>query len=349
MSRSSRPQGFTLVELLVVIAIIGILAALLLPAVQAARESARRAQCVNNLKQIGIGLQNYHDVHKVLPFGKGPSYPGAPVYARWSQHALLLPMIEQANLYNSISFSFPPETPGMGGGTPFMPPWSNPGGINSVASRMLVPVYLCPSDGNGGVAPGWPGANNYAANQGSWLCDRGDTPPPAGSVAPTETQPGIMYFLSHVRFADVLDGLSHTAFFSEKLRGTGSPNPRRDMFIIPAQTSLASTYLTCTNLDPLMALPLTSNWGWSWVMGENCCTQYNHVAPPNSNTCAGTGFSGGMTNMAMQVSPSSLHPGGVNVCMGDGSVQFVMETVDLLIWRSYGTRAGNEAFNAPTN
>lgn len=171
--------AFTLIELLVVIAIIGILIALLLPAVQAAREAGRRSQCVNNLKQISIALQNYHDLHLKLPFGKGPSYPGAPVYARWSQHAMILPMIEQQVLFESINFNFPPDTPGMGGLFPFMPPYTNPTGVNSLASRTRVPTFLCPSDSPPSDQT-WPGVNNYAANQGGWLCDRNDTAPPAG-------------------------------------------------------------------------------------------------------------------------------------------------------------------------
>src|SRR4029078_1421253 len=125
-----RSRGFTLIELLVVIAIIGVLVALLLPAVQQARESARRTQCENNLKQIGLALHNYHDTFRVLPFGKGASYPGAPVYARWWHEAMTLPYIDQANLYNSIDFNYPPATPGMGGVIAFMPQFSNPGGQN---------------------------------------------------------------------------------------------------------------------------------------------------------------------------------------------------------------------------
>ncbi|HEV7224503.1 MAG TPA: DUF1559 domain-containing protein [Pirellulales bacterium] len=344
---SRHRTAFTLIELLVVIAIIGILIALLLPAVQAAREAGRRAQCINNLKQIVLGLQSYHDTHRVLPFGKGASYPApAAAYARWSQHAMILPMIEQQNLYASINFNYPPETPGMGGVINFMPAYSNPGGINSVACRTLVPTFLCPSD-RGPGDPTWPGVNNYAANQGSWLCDRNDTPPPAGSVAPNELQTGIMYFLSAVRLGDVQDGLSNTAFFSEKRRGAGFPEPRTDMFVIPPQTSLNATYQTCTNLDPTTATPLTSKWGWSWVMGENCCTSYNHVAPPNNNSCGGTGFVGTMTNMAMQVSPSSLHGAGVNVAMGDGSARFVADAIDLNAWRALGTRQGGEANATP--
>src|SRR5574339_915853 len=99
-------RGFTLIELLVVIAIIAILIALLLPAVQQAREAARRTQCRNNLKQLGLALHNYISSHNVLPFGKGGSYapidPTVPVYARWSQHAMILPYMDQAPLYNTI-------------------------------------------------------------------------------------------------------------------------------------------------------------------------------------------------------------------------------------------------------
>lgn len=343
MSRHRR--AFTLVELLVVIAIIGILIALLLPAVQAARESARRAQCVNNLKQLGIAINNYHDVHKRLMFGKGPSWPApVPNYARWSQHAMLLPMIEQQALYDSLDFRYPPATPGMAGVINFMPAYSNPGGQNNVACTMPVPGFLCPSDGTP-VNPAWPGQNNYAANQGSWLCDRLDEFDPNAIVAPTETQTGIFAYLSHISFSAIQDGLSNTAAFSERLRGNGSPNPRSDLFVIPSQTSLAATWQACTGIDPLTATPLTSKWGASWCMGENCCTQYNHVAVPNQYSCGGTGFQGTMSNMAMQVSPSSNHATGVNVCMVDGSVHFVQSTIDLIVWRAIGTRAGNEAYN----
>src|SRR5262245_58439516 len=112
-----RRSAFTLIELLVVIAIIGILIALLVPAVQKVREAAARTQCTNNLKQIGLALHNYHDVCHKFPFGKGPAYAGrgVPVYARWSVHSQILPYIEQDNLYKSLDFNFPPNTPGMAG------------------------------------------------------------------------------------------------------------------------------------------------------------------------------------------------------------------------------------------
>ena len=338
-SRSTH-SAFTLVELLVVIAIIGILVGLLLPAVQAAREAARRMQCSNNLKQIGLSLMNYESALKIFPFGKGPSYPGAPVYARWSQHALILPYMEQTSLYNSIDFRFPPDTPGMGGVVPFMPAFTNTNTVNAIASRTVVPGFLCPSDNP--PSDVWQAQNNYAGNQGGWLCDRSDQPGAASDVSPSETQTGVFYFLSKVRPADVTDGLTNTVFFSEKIRGQGNPNPRTDLFVIPAQTSLNATYSTCSGINVNTATPLSSKWGFSWVMGENCCTQYNHVATPGSNSCGGTGFTGSMTNMAMQVSAASRHTGGVQTMMGDGSIKFVTNSIDLIVWRSVGTRASGE-------
>jgi prepilin-type processing-associated H-X9-DG protein len=116
---------------------------------------------------------------------------------------------------------------------------------------------------------------------------------------------------------------------------------------MPNQTSLGATYATCTGLNTATATPLTSKWGWSWVMGENCCTLYNHVAAPNTTSCAGIPFPGTMTNMSMQVSPSSNHPGGVNVMLGDGSVRLISSSVDLNTWRGMGTRNGGEIFEVP--
>jgi prepilin-type N-terminal cleavage/methylation domain-containing protein/prepilin-type processing-associated H-X9-DG protein len=353
--------GFTLIELLVVIAIIAVLIGLLLPAVQAAREAARRTQCVNNLKQIGIAVHNYATAFQVLPFGKGlcygsaagctNSYPGAAAYARWSVHSQLLLYIEQGNLYNTINFNIPPETPGMAGDVPFMPAYQNNNRENSTSCLSQVATFLCPSDGASSLLSQWPGGNNYLGNLQSWACDLSENYP--STVVPGEQPQGIFYYQSAVKLATVTDGLSNTAFFSEKIRGNdqNDPDARSDSLIMsgtitPTPTGIDATYQACQAMSPTTSPRLTRRQGMSWVMGEMCCTAYNHVAPPNGKTCAGTGFPGTMANMPMQVPPSSRHPGGVNTLMGDGSVKFIKQTVSLPTWRAVGTRAGGEVVSA---
>jgi prepilin-type N-terminal cleavage/methylation domain-containing protein/prepilin-type processing-associated H-X9-DG protein len=338
---SRQRLGFTLIELLVVIAIIAILIGLLLPAVQKVREAAARMKCQNNLKQLALAVHNYHDVNKMFPFGKGPSYGMPyPVYARWSLHSQILPFIEQDNLYRSIDFTKPPETPGMEGVINFMPAWQNPARENAAASRTKVGIFLCPSDG--APEPGdWPGQNNYYASQGvQFLCDLTESQP--STTAPGEKADGPLYYLSKVRITDLTDGTSNTALFSEKKRGRGTPDPLTDMKVMPTQTTLDGSFTTCTGLNPVTATPLTSKQGYSWVMGEMCCTTYNHVTGPNTTTCAGTGFPGNMSNMAMVVPPSSYHTGGVNAAFGDGSIRYVPNSISLVNWRAMGTRNGGE-------
>ena len=214
---SQRHRAFTLVELLVVIAIIAILIGLLLPAVQKVREAAARAKCMNNLKQMGLALHNYHDANQSFPAGKGPSFVGAPVYARWSIHSQLLPYIEQNNLFTSIDFTKPPQTPGMERVINFMPAWQNPGRINAAACRTLVPTFICPSD-PAPTSGDWPGQNNYYANQGvQFLCDLTESQP--STIAPTETPDGCVSFFKTVPFKMVprANG-SHCADRGQRLR-----------------------------------------------------------------------------------------------------------------------------------
>jgi prepilin-type N-terminal cleavage/methylation domain-containing protein len=342
-------HGFTLIELLVVIAIIAVLIALLLPAVQAAREAARRGQCLNNLKQIGIAIANYESAFKVYPSGKGVAYtgivPGAAGYARWSSQSQLLMFIEQGALFNSINFNLPPSTPGMeaaGSPTSFMPAYNQP--QNNTACLTQVATFLCPSD-----APPistWPGGNNYLANQQTWACDLSDSPTYQNTNAPTEFPRGVFYYNSAVQVAGVTDGLSNTAYFSEKIRGNGTPNPKTDLLIFTNQASTSAVYQACTQLNALTAPPLTSRQGMSWVMGEMCCTLYNHVAPPNQTSCAAFPYTGNMAYMAMQVPPSSNHPGGVNVLMGDASGRFIKNSVAVQTWQILGTRNGGEVISS---
>lgn len=341
-----RPRkGFTLIELLVVIAIIAVLIGLLLPAIQKVRESAARLKCSNQLKQIGLAMHNYHDAYQTFPPGKGPDYigkvAGAPVYPRWSPHALMLPFIEQGNLYNTIDFNFPPETPGMEGPVVnFMPAWQNPNRVNAQACRAVVTGFICPSDPAPQPAD-WPGQNNYYANLGAtFMCDVSEVLP--STVAPTEKATGVFYYRSKVRIGDITDGTSNTVLFSEKLRGAGTPNAKTDLLMMQNTSTMDDTLTRCSGMNPATATPLTSKQGYSWVMGEMCCTSYNHVATPNSLSCAGLGFPGNMANMAMQVPPSSAHTGGVNAVMGDGSLHFINNSIDLAAWRSLGTRNGGE-------
>jgi prepilin-type N-terminal cleavage/methylation domain-containing protein len=346
-SRRARGRGFTLIELLVVIAIIAVLIALLLPAVQAAREAARRAQCVNNLKQFGLALHNYDDVYLCLPFGKGLDYsaviPGAPIYARWSAHSQILPFLEQKPLYDSINFSLPPESPDMGAaGMGFMPPFQDPNRANSTVCRVMIATFLCPSDAS--PSGDWPGVVNYSANEGSWLCDACEQTP--STIAPGFYPQGPFYNRSSVRMASMTDGTSQTALFSERLRGNTSPNPKSDLYQMNDASSLTDTYLMCTNLDLTMAMALSSRVGGAWAIGDMTCTTYNHVSGPNTRSCAamdsGMMMSGSMVNMAVQLPPTSNHPGGVDVLLGDGSVRFIKSTIALNVWRALSTRNGAE-------
>jgi prepilin-type processing-associated H-X9-DG protein len=301
---------------------------------------------VNNLKQIGLAIHNYESSFHIYPFGKGLTYtaslPSAAAYARWSALSQLLIFIEQGNLFNSINFFLPPETPGMAGAVPFMPAYQNPHRENMTSCTSQVATFLCPSDMP--PIPGWPGGNNYLCNQQTWACDLSENFP--STIAPSETPRGIFYYNSSVKVADVTDGLSNTAYVSEKIRGNGTPDPRTDMLIFPNQTTLDATYAACKTLNVLTAPPLTSRQGMSWVMGEMCCSLYNHVAPPNSTSCAAPTFPGNMANMAMQVPPSSRHPGGVNMMMGDGSCRFIRDSVNLQAWRGIGTRNGSETVSS---
>src|SRR5262249_9113279 len=148
-------RGFTLIELLVVIAIIAVLIALLLPAVQAAREAARRSQCLNNLKQLGLGMHNYHQTHNTFPIGAAYAPASGTNFAtwiKWGANAMLLGYLEQGAIYNAINFSFSPEPGDQAGRF-----------INSTAYNAKLSLFLCPSDGNAGNV----NINNYHASVGT--------------------------------------------------------------------------------------------------------------------------------------------------------------------------------------
>jgi prepilin-type N-terminal cleavage/methylation domain-containing protein/prepilin-type processing-associated H-X9-DG protein len=334
-------RGFTLVELLVVIAIMGILVALLLPAVQAAREAARRMACQNNLKQLGLAVHNFESARKVLPTGsESRPYPGDPAHPhnfyRWSALAHLTPYLEQSNAYNSIDLN-----------VPLYPPGYQITPQNAVPASLMVPLFLCPSDrreavsqfqDSAGVTYKW-GPTNYAGNAGSGTS--------GGSGYQVD---GVFYINSQTRFADITDGTTNTAMFSESLLGTGPENSgsasgitfRGDYrFAGPAP-------LTDSACAVAPQYNVTNRRGFSWVNGEYRCTMYNHYYPPNYQgfDCLGYSLS---TNLADRFSgvgwraARSNHSGGsVNLSLCDGSVRAVSATVDQAVWRAVSTRQGGD-------
>jgi prepilin-type N-terminal cleavage/methylation domain-containing protein len=212
--------GFTLIELLVVITIIGMVIALLLPAVQAAREAARRAQCVNNLKQIGIALHNYHTTLGVFPFGMGARYVN--YLCMWhSAQSMLLPYLDQIPLYNASNFNFPIDTPS---GNSLGRAWSRLAGVvNSTANSTKVAVFLCPSDTSVFRDPRWPGLNylgNFGVNpRGWWIPQVAD---------------GLFYAENRIGIGAIKDGSSNTAAFGESLKGDDDESrytPRADVLM----------------------------------------------------------------------------------------------------------------------
>jgi len=341
-----RRRGFTLIELLVVIAIIAVLIALLLPAVQSAREAARRAQCVNNLKQLGLALSNYECANRVFPFARGDSYAyaTAPWYGRWSAHAMILSQMEQSTVFNAINFALCPALPSMGVDMngPILPVLNVPDNLTATQTR--IGTFTCPSDY---TLNNWPGTNGYVVNQGGWMYDSTSN---TGSVGPFSDR-------SAVTVAAITDGMSQTAFASERLLGSGIMNQDLSgwyMYMqMPMPTSADQTYADCQGLAPKMIW--YNQTGAAWASGEMPSTTYNHVTTPNGRSCAIMSgaqmmapWSGDANDLPwyMQVPPSSAHPGGVNVLAGDGSVRFVKNSVSVPVWRAFGSRAGGEVVSA---
>jgi prepilin-type N-terminal cleavage/methylation domain-containing protein/prepilin-type processing-associated H-X9-DG protein len=311
--KRSRP-AFTLVELLVCIAIIGILIALLLPAIQAAREAARRSGCVNNLRQLGIALQNYESAHKHFPPGRGDPLPGV-----FSTFAYLLPYIEQSALKDRIVFNQPPTTFTIGATV-------YDGAVNEPAAIAKVSSFICPSDAaSGNIAGSIYGATNYAANSGSGTVDLGNI----------KAADGIFYTASAIRFKDIVDGTSQTAAFSERILGSGG-TISQPVFTDPSHLMLQ----LAAGSDPTPANCIAAvgdtfaERGSKWILGNYGNTLYDHYYTPNPATWD-------CMNIQQQkalLSARSSHPGGVNLQYCDGSVEFVRDDIALELWRAFSTR-----------
>ncbi|MDR3618976.1 MAG: DUF1559 domain-containing protein [Paludisphaera borealis] len=344
MAKSRR--AFTLIELLVVIAIIAVLIALLLPAVQSAREAARRAQCVNNMKQIGLAVHNYissNDVLPVMSMQNCPSCAWGPGYTGWM--ASILGGLEQGAIYNTINFSL----------------YMNMD-ANTTAGIAQLAVFLCPSDTSTVRPSGYWATTTYAANLGG--------PPPIqfwnGVVVPTAsnfwyTGPGC----GPITIASITDGTSNTALLSEHTGGLdgnpvillGSNQSKKGYYAVPGFSSpapnlpngnqVALSFIQACNALPT-STPSAGTWvfGWSYTQNmpyEAANTTYVHWNTPNKASC---NYTGENSTMYAAATANSFHSGGVNMGFADGSVRFVKDSVNMATWWALGSRAGGEVVSA---
>jgi prepilin-type N-terminal cleavage/methylation domain-containing protein/prepilin-type processing-associated H-X9-DG protein len=328
-------RAFTLIELLVVIAIIGILIALLLPAVQKVREAGNRINCSNNLRQMAVAMHHYESGRGHFPPAfKGDGTPIA-YFASWSVLAELNPYLEQTAIYNRMDLTLQTFESTI----PF-----NITIPNQYAVQQTVKLFLCPSDKmrpvTMGNAYGVPvlGPTNYAVCNGSGT----------NGGSPWEAD-GAFIARRTMRLADIVDGTSNTAMLSESILGEGTESASG-----PAPGPLSTVY-SYLGGQPLSegACASATLWnverlrGFMWASGEIRCASYNHYFPPNAPQadCVTFDVRPGPTRYTALGwrAARSRHSGGVNLALCDGSVRFVVNSIDLPVWRGLATRAGNES------
>jgi prepilin-type processing-associated H-X9-DG protein len=349
-----------LIELLVVIAIIAVLIALLLPAVQSAREAARRAQCVNNLKQLGLATHNYLSTYGALPSGSlWPCSTADQACWGWGVGPLVqvFNFMEQTTLYNAYNAdlgvwgSYPPDASG-----PTL--WWG----NTTVFNTQVSAFLCPSDSRLLASSSQQTVVNYGGNYGGPFVFGGYS----GTIIPSTTSwdyddPMIQTAMT-VGLQSITDGTSNTSLWSEMLTppavnppaGSGKSAENRVYFVVSGGPYLTATpagvqqFLSACQAVAPGAPAQSSTMGYQWWSSypSYVNSNYNHVGPPNSRQCQNRVINPWGMDIYGSASPNSLHPGGVNLCLADGSVRFVKDTVALAPWWALGTRNGGEVLSA---
>jgi prepilin-type N-terminal cleavage/methylation domain-containing protein/prepilin-type processing-associated H-X9-DG protein len=368
-----RDRGFSLIELLVVIAIIGVLMGLLLPAVQAAREAARRTQCTSNLRQLGLAMENYLSFYSVLPpVCIDPAWdankrPIPQPHQNWSQHARLLPHMEQKVLFNMINWSFGARWSGdtvyADTNPNYDPTNAAPGNRDSLPQMTVlvttISFFLCPSDNNPGSSSTFPvggvtklvGASNYASNIGLNRRITGGAPDKSWQLS------GPNYIASSwdktvsntTDMSTFVDGASNTVIFSEWIKGaavaTGhSRDGLLEVYNLGENSNFYSTDLKFAEL--CNRVPITranQQWQWKgewWSYGPTMI--YSHTQMPNRTSCVYHDINQDGRASITMIGASSNHPGGVNVLLMDGSVRFIKNSVNHLTWYALATPNNRE-------